>query len=125
MCESYRISHSHFLGGPAVWTQQDRDKAIWHAQYKAQTCQGCGTHPDDWNPAKGGDRLAYAAVQSRCAGCAVLEQQQEAYESGPKEDKGRGVRIVLRRREATGDDPRPSGQHERAAPPGPSLAGRG
>lgn len=81
-----------------MWTQQDRDKAIWHARHKAERCGSCGTHPDEWDPAKGGDRHAYAAVQSRCAGCAALEQQQEALESAPKGERIRGVRIVLKRR---------------------------
>jgi hypothetical protein len=100
ICERYRIPHSHFLGGPLVWTQQDRDKAIWHARHRAERCSGCGTHPDEWDPKKGGDRQAYAAVESRCAGCAALELQQELTESRPKEDRLRGVRIVLRSRES-------------------------
>lgn len=83
-----------------MWTQQDRDKSIWHARYRAERCSGCGTHPDEWDPAKGGDRQAYAAVESRCAGCAMLEQQQAALSSRAKEDRTRGVRIVLRPREA-------------------------
>lgn len=98
ICETYRISHSHYLGGPAVWTQQDRDKAIWHAKYKAERCGSCGTHPDEWDPKKGGDRQAYAAVETRCAGCAALEKQQELYESRAKEERVRGVHIVLRPR---------------------------
>jgi hypothetical protein len=98
ICQTYRISHSHYLGGPPVWTEQDRDKAIWHARYRAERCSSCGTHPDEWDPAKGGDRQAYGAVESRCAGCAALEHQQAALESRPKEDRVRGVRIVLRPR---------------------------
>jgi len=98
ICETYRISHSHFLGGPMVWTDEDRDKAIWHAKYKAERCSSCGTHPDEWNPRKGGDRQAYGAVEERCAGCAALEQRQESLAAAPKEDRMRGVRVVLRTR---------------------------
>ena len=29
VCADYKISHSHFLGGPNRWTPADRDKAIW------------------------------------------------------------------------------------------------
>jgi len=79
-----------------VWTQQDRDKAIWHAKYKSETCSGCGTHPDEWDPEKGGDRHAYAAVESRCPGCAAIEQLQEAVESRPKNERIRGVRVILK-----------------------------
>jgi len=81
-----------------VWTQQDRDKAIWHARYKAERCPSCGTHPDDWDPDKGGDRHAYVAVQTRCAGCAALEQEQDAIASAPGE-RLRGVHVVLKRRD--------------------------
>lgn len=81
-----------------MWTDEDRDKAIWHAKYKAERCSGCGTHPDEWNPNKGGDRQAYGAVEERCAGCAALEQHQEALSSRAKEDRVRGVRVVLRPR---------------------------
>ncbi len=95
-----------------MWTAQDRDKAIWHRSYRAEFCSECGTHPDEWDPSRSGDRQAYVAVQVRCAGCAVLEQAQEAYESAPKESKGRGVRITLKQRmEPVGDDQDPSRQH--------------
>lgn len=95
MCEAYRISHSHFLGGPPEWTQADRDKAVWYQLRKAETCSSCGTHPDEWDPAKGGDRHAYAAAVHRCPGCAQLEQGQAAQENDP--NKGRGEKIILKR----------------------------
>lgn len=99
MCEVYRIPHSHFLGGPLVWTQADRDKAIHHQVLKAETCSGCGTHPDDWDPAKGGHRQAYVAKVDRCAGCAAVEQLQEARTAESKSGGvGRGERITLARR---------------------------
>lgn len=94
MCESYRIPHSHFLGGPNTWSQLDRDKALWHASWKAGVCSGCGTHPDEWDPDKGGSRAAYEAVKIRCAGCAATEQLREATES--QKTKDRGVRVELR-----------------------------
>lgn len=100
MCEVYRISHSHFLGGPPVWTQADRDKAIWYQVEKARTCQACGTHPDDWDPAKGGRRDAYVVSVTRCPGCAALEQFQEAREAkASTEPPGRGERVGLKARE--------------------------
>lgn len=97
ICETYRISHSHFLGGPPVWTQLDRDKAVWHVAWKQALCQQCGTHPDEWDPDKGGDRTAYVAVTVRCTGCASLEQHREALESDRKQQGLRGVRAELRR----------------------------
>lgn len=98
MCEVYRIPHSHFLGGPLVWTQADRDKAIWHQVQKAETCPSCGTRPAEWDPDEGGHRHAYTAEVGRCPGCAVLEQQQEAFSSAMKGEYPRGSRVVLKRR---------------------------
>lgn len=99
ICEDYRIPHSHFLGGPPAWTQLDRDKALWHAAWKRQTCQSCGTHPDEWDPAKGGDRRAYEAVVVRCAGCASIEQLRDATDTAKVKD--RGARVELRRPKTT------------------------
>lgn len=95
VCESYRIPHSHFLGGPPIWTQLDRDKALWYAAWRAEMCPGCGTHPDEWDPAKGGSRTAYVAEQVRCPGCAASEQLRESIES--QKVKDRGVRVELRK----------------------------
>lgn len=97
VARAHRISHSHFLGGPAVWTQQDRDKAIWLAAHEGEICRSCGTHPDEWDPTKGGDRHAYVAKLHRCAGCAAVEQRQEALAADKSKD--RGTTVILRRPE--------------------------
>lgn len=100
VCERYQISHSHFLGGPRVWTQSDRDKATWFRLHQAQVCTACGTHPDDWDPEQGGHPQAYVADVERCQGCAVLEEKQHQMEN--KKDKlRRGERFSLRRRKAS------------------------
>lgn len=95
IARAHRISHSHFLGGAPVWTQQDRDKAIWLAAHEGEICRSCGTHPDEWDPAKGGSRNAYVAVLHRCAGCAATEQRQEALAA--EKSKDRGTTVILRR----------------------------
>lgn len=95
VCVAYRIPHSVFL---REWTQADRDKAIWFQVQQADTCQGCGTRPDEWDPERGGDRNAYAASVHTCRGCAVLEQQREAFATAPKGTHGRGAHVVLKRR---------------------------
>lgn len=122
VCEAYRIPHSHFLGGPLEWTQLDRDKAIWYQAYKAECCPGCGIHPDEWDPSKGGSRTAYVAKDMRCPGCAQVEQMREAFES--QKTKPRGVHILLRRPEKApqegrsgGDNPG-AGDRQGAAPKG-------
>lgn len=102
LCETYQISHSHFLGGPAVWTAQDRDKAIWYRVHKAETCPGCGTHPDDWDEAKGGRPDAYRAVQAHCKGCQVLQLAQDRADAKNGREGAapmKGTSIVLRRHE--------------------------
>lgn len=99
MCEVYRIPHSHFLGGPPVWTQTDRDKAIWHLQLKRATCPSCGTHPHDWDPAEGGDPNAFVATERHCKGCQRLELARE--QSDKRAEKGdkplKGTTITLAR----------------------------
>jgi len=80
-----------------MWTQLDRDKALWHAAWKALICTSCGTHPDEWDPKKGGARDAFIAVQHRCHGCAATEQAQAAMERDKQQQTQRGVRITLRR----------------------------
>ena len=102
VCESYRIPHSHFLGGPLEWTQTDRDKALWYQRRKAETCPSCGTHPDDWDPDKGGHPNAWIPADHHCKGCQRLEmareQQTKRAEKGEKPLKG--TTITLRRPEA-------------------------
>lgn len=93
VCAQYRISHSHFLGGPDEWTPADRDKAIWWQIRVAETCSSCGTRPDEWDPALGGHRRAYAAVERVCGGCEVL-QRAEA-QRGDDEIPLRGAHLFL------------------------------
>lgn len=99
VCEVYRIPHSHFLGGPPVWTQTDRDKAIWHQIHKRQTCPSCGTHPDDWDPDKGGDLNAWVAGEHHCKGCQRLQVAQERTDKrAERGDKPlKGTTITLQR----------------------------
>lgn len=89
VCAAYRIPHSQFL----AWLDEDRDKAIWQHIRERQTCRQCGTRPQEWDPAQGGDRNAYVAEPERCRGCEV-NQAAAASLTG---DEGRGVRIVFTR----------------------------
>lgn len=103
ICETYKVSHSHFLGGPRRWTNQDRDKAIWFRVRQAQTCQSCGTHPYDWDEAEGGRPDAWRAVSHHCKGCQVLQVAQERLDQkNSREDAApikKGSRLVLKRSE--------------------------
>lgn len=66
MCAAYRIPHSQFL----AWPASDRDKAIWWHVRQRQTCSGCGTRAEEWDPARGGRLDAYKATPVQCIGCA-------------------------------------------------------
>lgn len=59
---------------------------------KRQTCPGCGTRPDEWDPQEGGGLDAYTAEAHLCHGCRAIEVQREANEGGPA-----GVQIMLKR----------------------------
>lgn len=90
MCELYRIPHSHFLGGPLVWSVLDREKALAYQGWKARHCPGCGTREEEWDPERGGDRFAYVAETYRCPGCELRAMEQENIPDGAK-----GVKIAL------------------------------
>lgn len=90
MCETYRIPHSHFLGGPLRWTSLDRQKAQAYSEWKAKACSGCGTRSEDWDPSLGGDRFAYVSHTERCPGCELKEMERE---NVPEHAKG--IRIGL------------------------------
>jgi hypothetical protein len=76
-CARIGISHSHFLGGPPVWTELDRQKAVWFEIYERERCSSCGTRPAEWDPAHGGHDEAYVATLHKCWGCAALAEEQK------------------------------------------------
>lgn len=93
VCEKFRISHSHFLGGPQVWTDTDRDKAIWWHIRSAEACGSCGTRRAEWLDENGKWRRAFAAEKVRCYGC----EAKEVAEKSLKEADGKGMHVELRR----------------------------
>jgi hypothetical protein len=91
VCRDYKIAHSAFL----AWDQDDRDKAIWAHIQDRQTCQQCGTRPDEWDPEQGGHRHAYLARVEVCRGCQAKHQRDKALTD---EQRQPGVQVVLKRR---------------------------
>lgn len=83
MCAEYRISHSHFLGGPPEWGRADRDKAIWWHVRQRGTCQSCGTRPEEWDDEQGGDLNAYHGTVGHCRGCEVQARTQREIDAEP------------------------------------------
>jgi hypothetical protein len=95
VCEAYRISHSHFLGGPDEWTQLDRDKAIWWQARQASVCQSCGTRPAEWDETEGGHPHAYKTEIAHCRGCQTRTIADERFEKNRKKHRrGSYVRLI-------------------------------
>ncbi|MCK2214293.1 hypothetical protein MF672_010890 [Actinomadura sp. ATCC 31491] len=88
VCHHYRIPHSQFLSWPA----DDRDKAIAYYVRERSRCGTCGTRPEEWDEARGGDRHAYYAVERWCGGCAQIEAMRASMPG----DTGRGIKISLK-----------------------------
>lgn len=86
-CGPRGIAWMEFLG----WDRTSRDAAILWAERRAQTCQACGTHPDDWDPARGGDDHAYKAEIRACRGC----ETQASAQTQVTEAHGKGAYVVL------------------------------
>lgn len=68
------------------WLDTDRAYALAWQRNRRQVCAGCGTRPDEWDPAQGGDREAFVPDTHYCRGCELLAMQAEAV---PKDDDGR------------------------------------
>lgn len=91
VCAEYRIPHSVFLS----WSKLDRDKAIWHRIRVAGTCRTCGTHPDEWDPKKGGHRAAFTAEVHLCPGCEQKQRVEKTLEDDQYKGQ-RGLSVVMR-----------------------------
>jgi hypothetical protein len=96
VCERYQIPYSTFLR----WDVDDRHKAVMHRMRKAGACQRCGTHPDEWDPTKGGFVDAYVADTDECKGCAAVERAQAELDKRPQP----GVTVRLRKFDPDTDD---------------------
>lgn len=86
-CGPRGIPHSHFLGGPLVWTASDRDKALAWQRRENSRCPSCGTREDEWDR----DEDAYHAVMLRCPGC----EQRQRVEKAITDADGLGVHVQL------------------------------
>jgi hypothetical protein len=91
VCHDYKITHSAFLR----WSDDDRDKAIWTYVRAKQTCQQCGTRPDEWDPEQGGHRRAYLAQVKQCRGCQAVGQRDKRLTDDQRQP---GVHVVLKKR---------------------------
>ena len=81
------IPHSHFLGGPLVWTEQDRDKALAYRREMDKICKGCGVNPTDFDT----DPDSWIGDFYVCPGCARLEEERS---NVPDDAKGVHYRLL-------------------------------
>lgn len=77
------------------WPEWDQDAALGWQAHESRRCGSCGTHPDDWNPKRDGDREAYHAEDVQCPGC----RETQAYSAHPevtlRAESVRGMHIRL------------------------------
>jgi hypothetical protein len=79
ICGPAVMPHSHFLGGPLVWTDLDREKQrAWYR--REQETHSCGVHPDVWDPERGGDPQGLRMGSRLCGACEIAETTAPAYE---------------------------------------------
>jgi hypothetical protein len=91
ICEEYRISHSHYLGGPSTWTPEDRAKVVAYRAWQAGLCGSCRTREEWFDPKRGGHRAAMIAETHRCPGCQLEAEERKNI---PSEALGVHVRLV-------------------------------
>ena len=92
-CAPRGIPYTRFVGGPDVWDRLSRVLAVAWDRHERQRCPGCGTHPDDWDESRGGDRNAFYADDYKCLGDEYLTLKRQEIK-----DKGPGWRVGLVRR---------------------------
>jgi hypothetical protein len=85
------LSHSHFLGGPAVFTDDDQDKALaWQAE-QASLCGGCGLPlAETTDPA---NEYAYETEALRCFACRAKHRLADDFKGGGGETGGLLLRV--------------------------------
>jgi hypothetical protein len=71
VCRQYQIPYSHFQGGPRIWDDADRAKAIAHEHFLKTICQRCGRSRSDYYDHEDQplEEPLWAVVVRRCSGC--------------------------------------------------------
>lgn len=87
-CGPRGIPYLHWLGGPMVWTQLDRDLALAWLTWERRRCPSCGLHPDD-------DPDDYRTVAHTCPGCVKIANTRKRAEQQGRTGDQPGVTWVL------------------------------
>lgn len=96
-CGPQGIPHSHFLGGPPVWTAADRDKALAWQEQQRRVHAACGTDPAEWDPELGGDPFAWEYVADICPGCEARDRAERRLREAQQGEPELGEVLVRRR----------------------------
>ncbi|MEV1295777.1 hypothetical protein [Pseudonocardia sp. NPDC049635] len=99
MARAHKISHTEFLR----WPLYDRQKAVAYEIRLSEYCPDCGTHPDTWDPAKGGHPHAMEMRLEHCRGCEITEQHDKAIENKRDQVPAGGKWRLRAAREAQSD----------------------
>lgn len=81
-----------------TWDQASRDAALLWQKLQNETCNQCGTHPDDWDPDKGGHIHAWVATKHPCKGCARVADGHKRMEKELKPGDTVGLKLQVPRR---------------------------
>lgn len=93
-CGPRGLPRSEFLG----WAKDDRDAALLWLVRQRERCGSCGTHPEDWDPERGGHPRAFVATLSHCPGCAATEDRRKRADKAREHGElAAGSHVVLRR----------------------------
>jgi hypothetical protein len=101
VCREFGISHSHFLGGPAVWTDDDRAKALAYVLHEGQRCSDCGIHPIEWPEGTDPADPPFEPAEKFCPGCEEMARYARWRNEQRKDNESAfdGKRPYLQRRE--------------------------
>lgn len=77
------------------WHPHDRDAAMAHRGYRAESCPDCGVHPSAWKPQLGGHRNAVVAKWVFCRVCELIGAASAAGPPVEPGEEGHGWRLTL------------------------------
>lgn len=107
VCAAYGIPHSEFLS----WSKTDRDKALWWDIRQRETCQSCGTRPEQLEE----DPASWTWKVESCPGCELRAKGQQVATMQAKRGDPKGLKdwqyvTLIRDRKGSGAGSGPEAQ---------------
>lgn len=78
-CTAAGIEHCQFL----AWCPCCQDKTLDYVRREREKCNGCGTHPDEWER----DPDVYVGHLEECPGCSRLEAEDQNIPAGKRSSR--------------------------------------